>query len=434
MRHITLVPFTASPVFGGCAVVRRSTSPCHAGLRHLGIVGLTSLSLLTMIIADARAQAGDELNEPSPVLQGSPDLSDQVPPVPMNVPGSGYAPQDIGSSPSEVSANFIGNEPTLIQDMTLESFPGEASTSLDLYAPMPPSEILMPMISAPVMMRPKTFVHEPRLVRMSDRSAEIWVTLPERAYVSVNSVEYPPEGTFRIFRTKLTTQEPRRFYISARQGNGRDEITLSPTTILAIDEASGRHFVDLFPGQRAEINFPVVDAYPTQSYAAMPDVTSQQALAPRDASSSVTRRFHFDEAGSKVTGKASVQDGRGTAIDWTNHPDSVSLVVPKSIKALPARPFEATVTFSLSEGGAEPFSTFEPMTIDFHDAGDNVIAQIVFLEHFAGALTDALVKAHAGPGVYHIGATISYDLQPGELGNIVVSGSIGNTMQLVIQP
>ncbi len=488
MRHLTYFGIAAIARFGSSACLRCYPWRTLNSQRRLSIAGAASISILLSGVWCAGAATGEDFIE-----SGSP-----VPEVPMvDANTSSENPGEIDLStpqgfedgcPMNYEMPHMEHPDQYSSD---DSFPSDDSGYADEYSPMATSEILMPMTSAPVMLLPKTFVHEPKLVRMSDRSAEIWVTLPERAYVSVNSVEYPPEGTFRIFRTKLTTQEPRRFYISARQGRGKGQITLSPTTILAIDEASGRHFVDLFPGQRAEIDFPTVDPQPIQSAIAITDdkqqtllegkldailmklgpgdstidnliqaqtdqikqsheesakfhrkatrslrpiASIQQALAPSDASSSVTRRFHFDEAGLRVTGKASVQDGRVTAIDWTNHPVSVSLVAPKSIEALPARPFEATVTFSLREGVAEPFSTFEPMTIQFHDAGDNVFAQIAFLEQFAGALTDALVKAHAGPGTYRIGATIRYELQLGELGNIVVSGEIQNTIDLVVQP
>ncbi|HIK91259.1 MAG TPA: hypothetical protein EYG03_04605 [Planctomycetes bacterium] len=48
--------------------------------------------------------------------------------------------------------------------------------------------------------------------------AEIQVKLPDdvKVWVTVNSVEYPPESSFRRFRTSLRTYEARSYEISAR--------------------------------------------------------------------------------------------------------------------------------------------------------------------------------------------------------------------------
>ncbi len=127
-----------------------------------------------------------------------------------------------------------------------------------------PATALQQPIAIAMALPPEMFVHARRTVRTSERTAEIWVQLPRNSetYVSVNFVEHPPEGDFRIFRTRLNTQEPRRYYLSARRWDRacNQWIDLIAGAPLSIDEILNVGYVDLSPGQRAVVAF--TDGYP----------------------------------------------------------------------------------------------------------------------------------------------------------------------------
>ena len=147
-----------------------------------------------------------------------------------------------------------------------------------------PTTVLQQSIAMAMVQLPAIFVHERRTVRTSERTAEIWVQLPKNSesYVSVNFVEHPPEGDFRIFRTRLNTQQPRRYYLSARRWDRvcNQWIDLIAGTSLSINETLNVGYVDLGPGQRAVVAF--TDRYPADSLAAVSSLHAKtpQAIEP----------------------------------------------------------------------------------------------------------------------------------------------------------
>lgn len=139
---------------------------------------------------------------------------------------------------------------------------------------------------------PGVFVHQPQQVRVSERTAELWIKLPANAYVSVNFVEYSPVGGFRIFKTKLSSHEPRRYYIDAWcpcPGSCDRESLGAPkdSPHVNVDE-NGMLYVDLLPGDRVVIDYtgktPCPEIIPTTTApvadsAAAPQTTDERTPA-----------------------------------------------------------------------------------------------------------------------------------------------------------
>ena len=82
--------------------------------------------------------------------------------------------------------------------------------------------------SFPFLQLPAVNAHHRQTVPMSKRMAEIRVTLPEdvKAWVSIDDVEYPPEGRVRIFRTSFRNYTSKQYRISARYREGDEWIHL----------------------------------------------------------------------------------------------------------------------------------------------------------------------------------------------------------------
>ena len=374
------------------------------------------------------------------------------------------------------------------------------------------AEVLLEQFVAPNMaVSPRPFVHSRQTVRTSERMAEIWVSLPKdsQSSVAVNFVEHPPEGEFRIFRTKLNSQEPRRFYLSAKRWDvntsrwidlsgkrfdeeGHDLGDLGPCSPLPSKGSPTASYVDLQPGQRAIVHF---DNDPGCQIAAAPPVPAcdldaalakhleqvtklheatqaslqatqntlatqtgqlkamtktvgdikdretdlqnrieqlELATAPHARSAKVTNQFRFDVAARKITGNSDTVNDRIKSIDWTQHPASVVIAAPKSVKAMPPRPFTADVTFSLRQGGEETFSE-TTISVEFSDLGNHIVGSIPFHQCLAGPLSNALVDGGLAPGTFHVSATIDYKLEQGELDPVWISGPLGNEIELTIE-
>ena len=126
--------------------------------------------------------------------------------------------------------------------------------------------------------------------------------------------------------------------------------------------------------------------------------------------------------------------GAFKSVDWINHPVSVVIAVPKSLAALPPRPFKADVTFTLQEGDGEPFATLDPITIEFSDFGNQVVAEIPFKQRLGVPLSDSLVRWNKPDATFRVGATLNYQRELRELAPVRVSGPLGNEIELTIAP
>lgn len=155
---------------------------------------------------------------------------------------------------------------------------------------------------------PGVFVHQPQQVRVSERTAELWIKLPANAYVSVNFVEYSPVGGLRIFKTKLSSHEARRYYIDAWcpcPGSCDRESLGAPkdSPHVNVDE-NGMRYVDLMPGDRVVIDYtgkepcPEIQrhtisasgaaAAPAKAAAAVPEASASSSVAPNTPETSDT--------------------------------------------------------------------------------------------------------------------------------------------------
>ena len=347
----------------------------------------------------------------------------------------------------------------------------------------------------PIALSPRPFVHDRQTVRTSERMAEIWVSLPEgdQSTVFVNHVEYPPEGEFRIFRTKLNSKALRRFYLSAKWwdvvANRWVKLNQDYSTQLGVIAEVG--YVTLVPGQRVEVKFLKLNPPTTEEQAPPPAAQAdleaalskhldpinnrldrieknelklalldkatttlntaannlnapsvalqnhlrrlKHAAAPNVKSGEVTKQFQFDLASMHIAGDADALDQKTiNSITWTNHPASLVIAVSKSVKALPARPFPATVRFWRKEKTGK--RVLEPIDATFHDVGNDVVAEIPFHHQLAVPLTKSL-KEHATPGsVCQLGATLEYSIDLGDLDPVHVAGPLGNEIELTIAP
>ena len=140
---------------------------------------------------------------------------------------------------------------------------GSAFNMPEMHDGALPPGFLMSEGQIPTLSYPPVFVHSRKTLPPSRRTAEIWVQLPENSEtkVSINFVEFPPEGTFRIFRTHLQVpDEQKRYYLSARtwQDNQWKSLaanSLDDATAVIPDRIRGTYYVDLTPGQRAVVEF-----------------------------------------------------------------------------------------------------------------------------------------------------------------------------------
>ena len=108
------------------------------------------------------------------------------------------------------------------------------------------------------------------------------------------------------------------------------------------------------------------------------------------------------------------------------------IAASKSVKALPARPFPATVRFWRKENTGKLI--LEPIAVTFSDVGNDVVAEIPFHHQLAVPLTKAL-KEYATPGsVCQLGATLEYTIDLGDLDPVHVAGPLGNEIELTIAP
>lgn len=105
---------------------------------------------------------------------------------------------------------------------------------------------------------PAVNVHNRQTVPLSKRMAEIWVTFPEGidAWVSVNYVEYPPEGSVRVFRSSLRHDGSRAYRISARYRTDKGWVYLRATGATVKRELDAHSFeVKVQPGDQVRVAF-----------------------------------------------------------------------------------------------------------------------------------------------------------------------------------
>lgn len=267
MRNFTFFRIAAIPLFRSPAVLRCYRSRTQDFQRFIIFGRLASLSILASAIWCPAAAIGEDFIETG--LVPTTDVT--------NVPGKCPKTLRENSRGFNVSVphqtgecSSVGNQTPQIEyapeDASKDPYSPDDSNSFGEFSQVPTAEILMPMTSAPVMLLPKTFVHERRTVRMSERTAEIWVKLPKdsQSSVSVNFVEHPPEGDFRIFRTRINTFELRRFYLSAKRWDvhANHWIDLVAMPSLSSDETPDLGYLDLGPGQRRVVTF--TDCHPPE--------------------------------------------------------------------------------------------------------------------------------------------------------------------------
>ena len=105
---------------------------------------------------------------------------------------------------------------------------------------------------------PPVYVHNRQTVPLSKRMAEIWMTFPEGidAWVSVNYVEYPPEGSVRVFRSSLRHDGSKAYRISARYRTDKGWVYLRATGATVKRELDAHSFeVKVQPGDQVRIAF-----------------------------------------------------------------------------------------------------------------------------------------------------------------------------------
>ena len=259
------------------------------------------------------------------------------------------------------------------------------------------------------------FVHDVKTLPPSKRIAEIWVQLPENteSKVSVNFVEYPPEGTFRIFRTKISTNEPRQFYLSAKRWDVQANRWIPLVAALSNDGTPDVGFIYLRPGERTVVKF---DNPP------VPGVTS---------------RFQFDPEVEAIEGKATYNDHSVSSVFWPSHPKIVNISMtpsPQRLSALPVRPFFAQITFTIQDAAKQTVATLKPIRVRFTDAAGRIEGPINCDLTLKQSLDDALVGVAVRPGTYKLKATMQFEKDLGDLGRMTVSGEIGNSIELHINP
>lgn len=193
-----------------------------------------------------------------------PTLANQNPVVPPSPPCEDHA------SSAEVTCELASPPEGCPQDFT-----GGISLFDDSQWAYPATDDHSSLVIAPIALSPRPFVHARQTVRTSERMAEIWVSLPKdsQSSVSVNFVEYPPEGEFRIFRTKLNSQEPRRFYLSAKRWDEKAKkwMVLSPKRLDAQSNdwqdlnSSPQNFGEgVFPVHPEQRTLACIDLHPGQ--------------------------------------------------------------------------------------------------------------------------------------------------------------------------
>ena len=101
-------------------------------------------------------------------------------------------------------------------------------------------------------------VHNRQTIPLSKRTAEIWMTFPEGidSWVSVNYVEYPPEGSVRVFRSSLRHDGSRAYRISARYRTDKGWVYLRATGTAVKRELDAHTFeVKVQPGDQVRVAF-----------------------------------------------------------------------------------------------------------------------------------------------------------------------------------
>jgi hypothetical protein len=331
----------------------------------------------------------------------------------------------------------------------------------------------------------RPFVHQRRTVPVSERDAEIWVTLPSelQTSVSVNFVEYPPEGDFRVFKTKLPTQEPRRFYLSAKTWDVKANrwLSLVPKNALSQDDTPRSWYVELSPMERVNVEFLVPERIPPEKTPPPPAAPSpvvdkrvlrkvrgvasqlqrqdekldqltnnlgehknsleqirqkltrmEQASAPNELSEKVTSQFQFEPTTAKVSGKYVIESGQKKIV-WTVSPETITIMVPQlPIQALPTRPFKADITMSVRTPGKDAYATLPSIPVTFREADGQLVGQIPFNTQLAAPLADALLTQDPVSPSHQVTARMRYEIALGELKEVTVEGSLGNWFPIEI--
>ncbi len=296
MRHLQCSRVIAIALFRSSTFLRHLRSMPAAFQRHLVIAAVASTSFLMSRTTCQGTGMGQDLVE-TRYSQMRPDPAIPTP--------NEYKPSALDES-SPVDSDLTSAMPHEVQQIeqseaciTRENVTFDELGYADQYSQMATSDLLIPISAAPVTLQAQKFVHERKTVRTSERTAEIWIKLPENsnAYVSVNFTERASQGSFQIFRTRLTKYEPRRYYIAAWclcDGSG-ERILLEPTLNdprICTDE-SGMYYVDLFPGDRIQIWFP--NAPSCVKDMVSPDISARNTTTPQidefDSTSEATDNF-----------------------------------------------------------------------------------------------------------------------------------------------
>ncbi len=360
----------------------------------------------------------------------------------------------------------------------------EMGPPFETMAHLAHSDGIMQSLDDQIAQLPPVFVHHRQTVRVSDRTAEIWVKLPRdsQSSVSVNFVEHPPEGDFRIFRTRINTLEPRRFYLSAKRwdvhANHWTDLAAVPT--LYSDETPDLGYIELGPGQRQIVTF--TDCQPLKTCVDVPSLHArltqieadifknhtevkvmlggtdtplagttqeilqntssigtqvavlQQTVAPHDKSYGVTKAFYFDTTEKLIAGKVDVDptEKRIQSLNWGSHPDKLNIIAASVPRALPKIPFTAQVTFMIQAEGQAPFATLASIPIVFHETAVGFQGEVDFNVDLAAPLANAFDNQPFPMEDLQLAAMLEFQLDHGELGFTRVSGELGNKIELRI--
>jgi len=275
------------------------------------------------------------------------------------------------------------------------------------------------------------FVHHRQTVPVSERDAEIWVSLPQKlqSAVSVNFVEYPPAGSFRKFQTRLRTSQPRRFYLSAKSWDPAYNHWVDLRSASLETDIDGSTFVDLTPGQVSKVQFvhpsdalacplgspiqiPVVDGnmlIPGPSLPSAGCASSVPCAPTSDAGASHAHdsptRFEFDVDSVRISGSLIEDKNRYIgSVQWTAHPTSIK-VEAMDTTGLPARPIRGNLNLCLQAPGAVAIQ-IDPIAIMLRDVDGKVMADIPFQKTIEGKLLQALVGQSKPTGSIWIKATL----------------------------
>ena len=222
---------------------------------------LVSFATLLCFFGFTIPATGQEYNDPASRREVSGNGT-AAPGLTLSIPGESVSPAQSNQLNSRDFQPEITDEGSITDEYPCPIEPmGDFGSELESHPMLDqPLDFTLGATDA-VAQLPRVFVHARETVRLSDRTAEIWVKFPANSCsrISVNFVEYSPQGDFSIIRTRLSRNERRRYYIAAQsfcQGISEPCALTPMVNAKVLQNEAGMYFVDLRPGERVLIHFP----------------------------------------------------------------------------------------------------------------------------------------------------------------------------------